>query len=142
MPKRSSQSLRSMKRLERREKGLRNNCVVLSKQIAKYKDILPLTEEIAALGISTGELVSIKAAMNRAVKLYGLPPLAATLRLIDDIKKYEKIGGLKKELSELYLRKFAINVACARQSQALVSLANLEGLGITEKQLISLSKFL
>jgi hypothetical protein len=80
--------------------------------------------------------------MNRAVKLYGLPPLAATLRLIDDIKKYEKIGGLKKELSELYLRKFAINVACARQSQALVSLANLEGLGITEKQLISLSKFL
>ena len=76
-----------MKRLERREKGFRYNCVILSKQIAKYKNIMPLTEEISALGIGIDELIALKAAINQAARTYNLPPLAATLRLIDDIKK-------------------------------------------------------
>jgi hypothetical protein len=59
-----------------------------------------------------------------------LPPLAATLRLIDDIKKYKKIDGLKNELYSLYLRKFAITEACSRQSQALIALAKMQNQGL------------
>jgi hypothetical protein len=51
-------------------------------------------------------------------KHYNLPHLTATLRLIDDIKKYNKIDGLKKELSALYLQKYTLNEACSRQSQS------------------------
>jgi len=67
-----------------------------------------VTQDIAALGIGIDEPITLKAGINQAVKHYNLPPLAATLRLIDDIKKYNKINGLKEELSALYLRKFVI----------------------------------
>jgi hypothetical protein len=36
--------LRSIKRLEKKEERLRNNCEILSKQLIKYKEIIPLAE--------------------------------------------------------------------------------------------------
>ena len=116
----------SIKRLEKKRLRLKDNCDTLSKQMHDYIDILPLTEDIAALGIGIHELISLKAAMNQAVKCYSLPPLAATLRLIEDIKKYEKIGGLKRELKKLCIQKLMINEACSRQSQALIALAKMQ----------------
>ena len=59
---------------------------MLSKQLQQYKEILPLTEDIAALGISIDELIALKAGINQAVKLYKLAPLTATLRIMDDKK--------------------------------------------------------
>jgi len=88
------------------------------------KNILPLVEEISALQIGVEELIAFKIAINEAVKHYDLSPLTSTLRLIDDIKSYNKINGVKKELQRLLLQKFAITEACARQSQALI--ANLQ----------------
>ena len=46
------------------------------------------------------------------------------------IKKYGKIDGMKKELSTLYLRKFVIHEACARQTQALIATAKLQNQGL------------
>jgi hypothetical protein len=56
-------------------------------EAAKYKDIMPLTEEIAALQIGIDELIALKAAINEVAKHYRLPSLATTLVLIEDIKK-------------------------------------------------------
>ncbi|MFL6341754.1 MAG: hypothetical protein ACJ72U_09445 [Nitrososphaeraceae archaeon] len=122
--------LRSIKRLEKKQDRLKNNCETYSKQLQECKEILPLTEDIAALQIGIDELISFKAGLNQAIKHCNLPPLAATLRLIDDIKKYKKIDGLKNELSSLYLRKFAITEACSRQSQALIALAKMQNQGL------------
>jgi len=68
--------------------------------------------------------------------------LAATLRLIDDIKNYNKINGLREELSTLYLQKYTLDQACSCQSQSLIALAKLKSHGITEEQIISLSNSL
>lgn len=122
--------LRSIKRLEKKQNGLKISCEMLSKQLQEYNRILPLTEEIAALGIGIDELIALKASINQAVKYYSLPALAAVLRLIDDIRKYEKVGGLKKELERLSLQKFAINVACARHAQAFVTAAKMQNHGL------------
>ena len=62
-------------------------------------------------------------AINQAAKHYNLPFVSATLRLIDDIKKYNKIDGLKKELTALQLQKYAHDQACSYQSQSHVNLA-------------------
>jgi hypothetical protein len=78
--------LYSMQDLERKERELKNKCKKLSKQAAKYKDMLPLTEEIAALQISIDELIALKVEIREAAKMHNLHPLTATLRLIDDIK--------------------------------------------------------
>jgi hypothetical protein len=68
--------------------------------------------------------------------------LAATLRLIDDIKIYSKINGLKKELSALYLQKHMLDEACSLQSQSLVNLAKLKSYGLTEDRILQPNNFL
>jgi hypothetical protein len=125
-PKIIVRKLRSTRRLEKKHDILKDSCVVLSKQLQKYQDILRLTEDFATLGIGVDELIALKAAINQAIKLYNLPPLAATLRLIEDIKKYKLIGGLDRELQKLSLQKYALVQACSRQSQALVALGKLQ----------------
>jgi hypothetical protein len=47
-------------------------------------------------------------AIKEAAKHYNLPFVSATLRLIDDIRKYNKINGLKKELDALTLQKYTL----------------------------------
>jgi hypothetical protein len=45
---------------------------MLSKQLQEYKDILPLTEDIAALQIRIDELIALNAGTNQAAKHYNL----------------------------------------------------------------------
>jgi protein tyrosine phosphatase len=80
--------LYNMLELEWKEKELKNKCKKLSRRISKYIDVVPLTEDIAALAIGIDELLALKIGINQAARHYNLPPLAATLRLIDDIKIY------------------------------------------------------
>ena len=47
------------------------------------------------------------------------------MRIIDDIKTYNKINGVKRELDRLSLQKYALDQACLRQSQSLINLAKL-----------------
>jgi len=103
---------------------------------------LPLVEEISALQIGVEDLIAFKIAINEAVKHYDLSPLAATLRLIDDIKKYNKIDGLKKELSSLYMQKYTVDQVCFSQNRSMRAMLNLQSRGITEEQTISLSNIL
>ena len=118
--------LRSIERLEKRKNKAKKNCEMYSKLLQKCKDVLPLTEDIAALGIDIHELIAIKAGINQVVKLYSLPPLAATLRITEDIRKYNMIDGLERELRRLSLQKFAITEACARQAQAFITVAKMQ----------------
>jgi hypothetical protein len=127
--------------LEWKEKELKDKCKKLSRRISKYKDVVPLTEDIAALGIGIDELLALKVGVYQATKHYNLPPLTATLQVIDDIR-YNKINELKEELSALYLSKFVINEACSSQSESLVTLAKLKSHGITEDRILQLNDFL
>jgi hypothetical protein len=68
--------------------------------------------------------------------------LTSTLRLIDDIKKYDKIHSLKEELSALYLQKCTLDQVCSRQNEALINLAKLKSYGITEDRILELNSFL
>jgi hypothetical protein len=131
-----------MLELEWKERQLKDKCKKFSKRISKFKDVVPLTEDIAAWGIGIDELLAAKIGINQAAIHYNLPPLAATLRLIDDIKKYNKINGLKEELNSLSLQKYALDQACSHRSQSLIALTNLKSHGLTEDRLLQLNNFL
>jgi hypothetical protein len=134
--------LRSVKALENKENKLKNNCEVLSKQADKYKEIIPLANLIWDLRISRNELVSFKIAVNEAAELYGFPRSTAAVYVLNNLRDYNKKGQLKKELSSLYLQKYAINEFCSRHSQAIMALTNLKSHGMTEEQLIQLNSLL
>jgi hypothetical protein len=134
--------LYNLQELEWKEMQLKGKCKKLSKRISKYKNIVPLTEEIAALQIGIDELIALKVGISEAAKHYNLPPLIATLQLINDLKKYNKIGGLKKELTALNFQKYVINEFCSRHSEALNTLAKLQSHGITEDRILYVNSFL
>jgi hypothetical protein len=76
--KRIASKLYDIQDLERKERGLKNKYKELSKQAVKYKDILPLTEEIAAWQIGVDELMALKVGINQVAKFYNLPFVSAT----------------------------------------------------------------
>jgi hypothetical protein len=137
-----AEKLYNFKFLEWKEKEFKDKRKKLSKRISKYKDIVPLTEDIAALQIGIEELIAFKIVINQAAKYYNLPFVSAALRLIDDIKAYNKINGLKKELNTLYLQKYTLDQACSTQSQSLIALAKLKSHGVTEDRILGLNNFL
>jgi hypothetical protein len=47
--------LRNIKRIEKKEKGLENNCRILTKQVQEYNEILPLAQNIVAMNIGISE---------------------------------------------------------------------------------------
>jgi hypothetical protein len=139
-PKKIVGKLRSIQRLEK--KGLENNCRILSNLLNKHKETVPLAELIEAMHIGKTELISFKIAVNEAAKIYGFSVSSAAFHVINNMRDYNRIGALKKELYELQLQKFAINQFCSRQSQALITLAKLQNHGITQDQIIHVKNFL
>ena len=134
--------LSNVKQLEKKERGLRGNCAVLSKQIAKYKEIIPLAQLIWDMHISKSELISFKVAVNVAAKIYGLTPSAAALRVINIVSEYNKKGQLKRELSELTFQKHAIKEALSSNSQVITALMNLRSYEISEDRILYLNDLL
>src|SRR5919198_5991112 len=61
--------------------------------------------------------------VNKIAREHNIPPYVAAFRIFNEIRDYNKIGGLKKEVSALYLRKLALNQACSSQSESLITLA-------------------
>jgi hypothetical protein len=134
--------LSNVKQLEKKERGLRGNCAVLSKQIAKYKEIIPLAQLIWDMHISKSELISFKIVVNEAAETYGFTPSAAALHVINVIKDYNKRGQLKHELSELNFQKYAIDRFCSSSTQVIMALMNLKSHGLSEEQILYLNNIL
>jgi uncharacterized protein (UPF0335 family) len=134
--------LRSIKRLENKENKLKDNIDSLSKKDARYKEIIPFTEELVALHVGIPELMGLEVAIKEAARMYNLSFFHTTVRLINDIKAYNKMGGLKKELERLSLQKYGLSEACSSYNQALITLAKLQSLGITEDRMLRMNNFL
>jgi hypothetical protein len=134
--------LRNIKRLENKENKLKTSCDVLSKQAEKYKGILPLAQIIWDLHIGKNELISFKIAVCEAAQLFGFPRSTAAVYVLNNLRDYNTKGQLKKELSSLYLQKYAINEFCSHHSQVIMALMNLKTHGITEDRILQLNSFL
>jgi post-segregation antitoxin (ccd killing protein) len=134
--------LKKIKRLQNKEDKLKHHCEVLSEQVKKCNNVLPLAQKIRAMNIDISELLAFDTAINEIARQYGLPPSVAAFRLIRDIKDYNKIGGLKKELSRLCQQIFVVNGICANQNKAMMAMINLQSRGISQDRILQLNNFL
>jgi hypothetical protein len=134
--------LRSVQRLEKKKDRLKNDCILLSKQLGEGMKVLPLAQKIVALNIDIKQLLVFDNIVNQLAKQYNLPPYVAALRLFNEIRDYDKIGGLKKEVSRLCQQVFVVNGICANQNKAMMAMINLQSRGITEQRILELNNFL
>jgi hypothetical protein len=60
------------------------------------------------MNVSGSELISFRIAVNEAVEQYGFPRSTAAIHVLNNIRDYNKIGELKKELNRLSTQVFAV----------------------------------
>jgi hypothetical protein len=116
--------------------------VKYSKKLTKYKEMLPLAELVQSMNVSGSELISFKVAVNEAAEQYGFPRSTAAAYVLNNIRDYNKIGGLKKELNNLLTQVFAVKEACFRQNKSMMAMLNLQSRGISEEQILQVNNFL
>jgi DNA repair ATPase RecN len=141
-PKLIVRKLRSIRRLEKKQERLKNSCEMLSKKEAKYKETIPLAELIWDLHIGRSELISFKVAVNEAAQQYGFPASTAAFHVLNNIRDYNKIGWLKKELNNLLTQVFTVKEVCFRQNKSMMAMLNLQSRGITEVRILQLNNLL
>jgi hypothetical protein len=134
--------LRKIKRLQNKEEKLKHHCEILSTQVKECNNVLPLARKIRAMNIDIKELLVFDTAVNQIAKQYNLPPSVAALRLLNEIRDYDKIGGMKTEISRLCQQIFVVNEVCTNQNRAMRAVLNLQSRGITEERIILLNNFL
>jgi hypothetical protein len=134
--------LRKIKRLDKKEKGLENNCTILSRLLEEYKEIVPLAKKIVAMNIGIKELLVFDTAVNQIAKQYNLPPSVAAIRLLNEIRDYDRIGGMKTEISRLSQQIFVVNEVCFLQNKSMMTTLNLQSRGISEEQILHVNNFL
>lgn len=72
--------------------------------------------------------------------MHNLSMESAAYRVIEDTQYYNKLGGMKKELSDVSTKVFVMNQFSAPQSNAIMALLKLQIHGVMEDQILYLSK--
>jgi hypothetical protein len=129
-----------MESLRKTEKGLKINCKIFEERIARCREVLPLSEQSVRLRIGMSELLAFHTAVCEKAEMHDLSMESAAYRVIEDIQYYNKLGGTKKELSDLAIKVFVMNQLFARQNNAVMALIKLQSNGVTEDQILSLSR--
>ena len=131
-----------IKSLRQTEKGLEDNGKMLEERVARCQSVLPLAEQISRLPIGLGELLAFHTAVSETAEMNNLSMESAAYRVIEDIQYYNKLGGIKKQLSDVSTKVFVMNQFLARQNKAVMALFNLQSHGVTENQILYLHNIL
>jgi hypothetical protein len=131
-----------IKSLRQTEKGLEDNCKMLEERVARCRGVLPLAEQISRLPIGIGELLAFHTAVSDLAEMNNLSMESAAYRVIEDIQFYNKLGGIKKQLSDVSTKVLVMNQFLGRQNKAVMSLFNLQSYGVTENQILYLYNIL
>jgi hypothetical protein len=94
------------------------------------------------MNIDISELLALDTAVNEIARQCNLPTHVTAFRLFRDIRDYNKICGLRKELEKLLTQLFAIRECCFRQNKSMMAMLNLQSREITEEQIVSLNNIL
>jgi hypothetical protein len=134
--------LRKIKRLKNKEEKLKHHCEILSEQVKECNNVLPLAQKIRAMNIDIKELMVFDTAVNQVAKQYNLPPSVAASRLLNEIRDYDKIGGMKREISRLSQQLIVVDGICTNRNKAMRAMLNLQSRGISEDRILYLNDLL
>ena len=81
----------------------------LEDRIIKVKDALPLAEQIMRLKVGIGELLAFHSAVYKKADMERIPPDTAAYKVVEEIRKYSQLGGLKKEQDRLQQQIYIFN---------------------------------
>jgi uncharacterized membrane protein len=129
--------------LRQTEKGLKNNCKIFEERLCGYRQVLPLLQRILSMCIDIDKLLVFSVAVDEKAEIFNMSISAAAYRVIEDIENYNRVGGLKKEISRLATEIYTMNQICATRNKAIASLLKLQSItGITDDELLNVYEYL
>ena len=99
-----------------------------------------MCKQIVDLRIGIGEIIAFHTAVCEKAETLNLSRESAAYRVIEDIRDYAKLGGMKKQLNDISMQIFMMNQILGRQNYAVNALMKLQLYGITENQILNLCK--
>jgi hypothetical protein len=128
--------------LKQHEKQLENSCKMLKLRASRYKEIIPLCEQLLPLGIGFTELTAFHAAVMKKSDSENLPMSTAAYHVIEDIENYNKLGGMKEQLIKVGNQLFLINDILGRKNNAINAVMKLQAYGVTDNEILNFHEFM
>jgi hypothetical protein len=110
--------------------------------MSQYKQVLPHLLQIRSWGIGIDKLSTFSIAVDETAQKYNLSISAAAYRVIEGIDDYNIIGGMKNEISNLALQRYAINQISAPRDKAITALLKLQCYGISDEEVLNVYEYL
>src|SRR5215469_3383463 len=111
-------------------------------RLATVRDVLPLAEQITRLKIGVGELLAFHCAVYEKADTEKIPLDTAAYKIVEDIRDYSQLGGLKKEQYRLQQQIFISQMFMGSREATLESLAKLQNLGVRDEVIQNMAKLI
>jgi hypothetical protein len=94
------------------------------------------------MGIGIDKLLVLSVAVSEKADKDNMSISAAAYRVLEDIEDYNRIGGLKNEISTVAMQRYAINQMSAPRDKAITALLRLQVYGITDDEILKVYEYL
>ena len=141
-PQKIVKEISRIKSLRQTERQLSHSCKVLESQKGRYREVLPMCEQITRARIGFPELLAFHNAVAKKADLENLPRDTAAYRVMEDIENYNRLGGLKKQLNDISMQVFMMNQISAGRNKAVTSLLTMQCYGIGDDEIVRICQFL
>jgi hypothetical protein len=111
---------------KRLRQGVDHDRQNLEARLEEVKDMLPFAEQLLQYGVGINEVLAFMLAVDEKADMERISRGAAAYKVIEEIRDYSQLGGLKKEQNRLQQQIFMSNMIMATRQQTFASLMRLK----------------
>jgi hypothetical protein len=119
-----------------------NEWRILRARLEQVKDTLPFAEQLLQYGVGISEVFAFMLAVDEKADMEGISRGAAAYRVIEELRDYSQVGGLKKEQNRLQQQIFMSNMIVASRQHTFASLMRLQALGVSDIEIKNMAQLL
>ena len=119
-----------------------NAWCTLRARLQQVKDTLPFAEQLLQYGVGINEVLAFMLAVDERADIESISRGATVYKVIEEIRDYSQLGGLKKEQNRLQQQIFMSNMIVASRQQTFASLMRLQALGVTDMEIKNMARLM
>jgi len=129
-------SLARIKSFRQTERRLKKNCRFWESRAAHYKEAFRMCERVVSNGIGISLVLALETAVIKKIEVDGVPASSAPYRIMQDIEDYNRLGGIKKQVSDMMMQIHLMKEFLGRQNDAIHTFMKLRLSGMAEDQIL------
>jgi len=99
-----------------------------------------MCERVVSKGIGISLVLALETAVIKKIEVDGVPASSAPYRIMQDIEDYNRLGGIKKQVSDMIMQIHMMKEFLGRQNEAINTFMKLRLSGMTEDEILKISR--